>query len=81
MTKVEGGDPVVLPDHYGRWKIEPIYFIMENQLDFQTGNVIKYVMRADYKNGLEDLKKARRYLDMMIAKKEGREDYAGRPKT
>lgn len=75
------GDPVVLPPHYTRYKIEPIYFIMENRLDFETGCVVKYVLRAPFKHadgGLEDLKKARRYLDMMIAKAEGKTDYASR---
>ena len=69
------GDAVVLPDHYARWKIEPILFIRENDLPFWMGNVIKYVIRAEHKNGLEDLKKARRYLDMEIARMEGREDW------
>lgn len=34
------------------------------------GNVIKYIMRADEKNGLEDLKKARVYLNWEIESKE-----------
>ena len=34
------------------------------------GNVIKYIMRADEKNGLEDLKKARVYLNWEIKSKE-----------
>ena len=64
-------DNVRLPKHYARWKIEPIHFIEENGLPFWMGNIIKYVMRHDAKNGLEDLKKARRYLDMKIAQMEG----------
>lgn len=75
MQKIEG-DLVTLPVHYTRYKIEPIYFIRENNLPFWMGNVIKYVTRADAKDGLQDLKKARRYLDMEISKQEGREDYA-----
>ena len=31
-----------------------------------SGNVIKYICRWKHKNGIEDLKKARTYLDMMI---------------
>lgn len=62
---------VVSPAHYDRFNIEPITFIMENDLDFATGNVIKYVMRAPYKNGVEDLKKAQRYLTFLINKAEG----------
>ena len=33
---------------------------------FLTGNVIKYVMRANAKGGIEDLKKAQHYLDELI---------------
>lgn len=68
-------DNVTLPGHYGRFKIEPIRFAAENGLDFFQSNVVKYVCRHDAKNGIEDLKKARRYLDMYIAFKEGREDW------
>lgn len=66
------GDPVVLPHHYARFKIEPVTFIMENKIAFAPGNVIKYVCRHDAKNGLEDLRKARRYLDLMIRQLEGK---------
>lgn len=62
----------VSPDHYSRWKIEPITFIMENDLPFAVGNVVKYVLRAPYKNGLEDLRKAERYIQFLINEAEGR---------
>lgn len=70
-----GYDAVTTPNHYTRFKVEPITFIMENGLPFWAGSVIKYVLRYDAKNGLEDLKKARRYLDMQIAKMEGKPDW------
>lgn len=70
------GSKVVRPNHYARFKIEPIYFIIENGLSFDQGNIIKYVCRYDAKNGVEDLKKARRYLDMMIRRIEGDATYA-----
>lgn len=54
------------PRHYSRWAIEPWDFIAKNNLDFMRGNVIKYLMRHDMKNGLEDLLKARVYLDRII---------------
>lgn len=75
LEKALAHDPVAKPDHYRRFKFEPIRFIMENNLPFWMGNVVKYVLRAQHKNGLEDLKKARRYLDMQIAKMEGNEDF------
>ncbi|MDF8368291.1 DUF3310 domain-containing protein [Weissella paramesenteroides] len=41
---------------------------------WKAANVIKYVARADKKNGLEDLKKCREYVDMLIADKETAND-------
>lgn len=52
--------------HYTQWKIQPITFISANKLNFCQGNVIKYVMRYNQKNGIEDLKKAKVYIDYMI---------------
>jgi len=72
----KSGDAVVLPHHYNRFKLEPIRFICENNLNFFQGNIIKYVLRHDAKNGLEDLKKARRYLDMFIRFVEGDEKWS-----
>ena len=78
----QGGDMVNLPAHYARFKIEPIHFIGENGLDWFQGNIVKYTLRHDAKNGLEDLKKARRYVDMYIAFKAGDPDWwrVGKPK-
>jgi hypothetical protein len=53
-------------DHYRNMPIQPIDFIMANGLGFCEGNVVKYVARYPFKNGLEDLRKARHYLDMLI---------------
>lgn len=58
------------PSHYSRWQIEPLDFISANNLDFLRGNIIKYIMRYDAKGGLEDLKKARVYLEKLIEKVE-----------
>ncbi|GAB2639523.1 DUF3310 domain-containing protein [Vibrio panuliri] len=48
--------------------IEPLDFIEANELGFAQGNVIKYVCRYPYKNGLADLVKARDYIDYLIKK-------------
>ena len=53
--------------HYQKYKIRPVEFIMKNNIPYVEGNVIKYVMRFRDKNGLEDLLKARQYLDILIA--------------
>ncbi|MCD7983742.1 MAG: DUF3310 domain-containing protein [Desulfovibrio sp.] len=58
------------PAHYARWKIQPLDFIAANNIDFLRGNIIKYILRYDAKNGLEDLEKARVYLEKLVAKVE-----------
>ena len=52
-------------DHY-KLPIQPIDFIVKNEIPFREGNVIKYVVRHKNKNGVEDLKKAQHYLQMII---------------
>ena len=69
-------NPVDRPSHYARFEIEPIEFIMRNKLEFWQGNVVKYTLRYDAKDGVQDLKKARRYLDMQIMKLEGNPEFA-----
>jgi len=59
--------------HYEQFKIQPVVFIAENNLDFLTGNIIKYVLRHGKKDGLKDLEKAKHYLDMLIQKVSGQE--------
>lgn len=54
--------------HYTQCKIQPAVFIAANDLGYFEGNVIKYVCRYKLKNGAEDLRKARHYLDMLIEK-------------
>jgi hypothetical protein len=44
-----------------------IRFCMDNHLSFAQGNVVKYVTRYQQKNGIEDLRKARQYLDRLIS--------------
>lgn len=64
-------DMVDHPPHYNQGKIEVADFIEDQGLDFFAGNVVKYVIRAPHKNNaLEDLKKARWYLDRLITQRE-----------
>jgi len=59
------------PSHYNTGKIEVIDAIDDWKLDFNAGNVVKYVARHQHKaNPLEDLKKARWYLDRLIERTE-----------
>ena len=59
------------PEHYARWAIEPITFIMRNNIPYAEGNVIKYIMRHDVKDGVKDIDKAIRYLEMIKEKHYG----------
>ena len=55
------------PKHYTVKGIEPIEYIESHDFNFNLGNVIKYVSRADYKGSeIEDLKKAKWYLGKEI---------------
>lgn len=57
-------------DHYSKMKIQPIDFITANGIGYIEGNIIKYVCRYKSKNGVEDLKKAQHYLQMLIEQEE-----------
>ena len=66
-------DPVNHPPHYKTGGIETIDFIEAKGLGYHLGNVVKYISRAGIKGtnqGLEDLRKARWYLDRAIEKNE-----------
>lgn len=52
--------------HYKDFVIQPIEFIMKNNLNFCQGNIIKYICRYKDKNGIEDLKKIKHYVDLLI---------------
>lgn len=53
-------------NHYKQMKIQPVEFIHANAIPFIEGSVIKYVSRWRSKNGIEDLKKAKHFLDLLI---------------
>lgn len=52
--------------HYKDMKIQPVEFIHANSIPYFEGNVIKYVCRHRSKNGLQDLEKAKHYIDLLI---------------
>lgn len=59
-------DLINQPKHYTQGWIEPIDFSISNKLDFCEWNIIKYVTRHKYKNWVEDLKKAKFYIQKLI---------------
>jgi hypothetical protein len=65
----EKKERVVHPNHYNKG-IEMWDYAYSHKLDFFEGNIVKYVTRWKDKNGIEDLKKAKTYLDKLIELKE-----------
>jgi len=59
-------DPVNHPSHYTQGKIECIEVLEQLDLPFHLSSVMKYIWRYRDKNGVEDLRKARWYLDRYI---------------
>ena len=55
------------PSHYDI-KIQPLEYIMSNNLGFIEGNIIKYITRYPKKGGVDDLYKARNNLEILINK-------------
>ena len=53
--------------HYKDMVIQPVEFIHRNRIGYMEGNAIKYLCRWRSKNGIEDLKKAKHYIELLIA--------------
>lgn len=60
--------------HYKDLPIQPVEYILKNNIPFIEGSVIKYVTRWRAKNGVEDLRKARHFLDILITNEENKDD-------
>lgn len=74
---MNNNDNINHPSHYTDGKIEVINFIEDKKLNYHRGNVVKYIARAGKKDPakeLEDLKKARWYLDREIKNMEVEEN-------
>lgn len=52
--------------HYKHMVMEPAEYCAINNIPFIEGNIIKYVCRHSQKNGVEDLKKAMHYIEMLM---------------
>jgi hypothetical protein len=53
-------------DHYQKAALQPWDIFLAWGLDPWTANVVKYILRFPHKNGLEDLQKAKHYVDFLI---------------
>ena len=56
----------VAGSHYKDMAIQPFEYIHRNNIGFAEGSVIKYVSRWRSKGGIDDLKKARHFIDLLI---------------
>jgi hypothetical protein len=53
-------------DHYKNFVIQPVEYIEKNGFSYVEGCIIKYISRWRNKNGIEDLEKAKHYIDILI---------------
>ena len=60
LEQQEGGS------HYKDLPIQPVEYCHRNGLGFCESSVIKYVTRWRSKNGIDDLRKARHFIDLLI---------------
>jgi len=57
---------ITKPKHYNQYKYEPLDVIEDWDLPYHLANVVKYIARYKFKNGLEDLEKANYYLNRYV---------------
>lgn len=65
-STMKANDQQVAGSHYKKQTIQTWDYIAANNIGYFEGNIIKYISRWRDKNGLEDLRKARHYLDKLI---------------
>jgi hypothetical protein len=68
----QGNDPLGVQidgEHYLLRSIQPIEYILANNIGFCEGNAIKYITRHQDKNGAEDIKKAIHFLEFILKDK------------
>jgi len=53
-------------NHYKDLAIQPVEYILKNKIGFAEGCAIKYLTRWKSKGGIQDLEKARHFIDMLI---------------
>ena len=78
LKEVKVSDLVNNPPHYNQAGIECLDAIAAATGDgfehYLQGNILKYLWRYRYKNGIEDLKKAQFYLNRLVKEKEGQDN-------
>lgn len=59
-------DTQVGGDHYKRMKIQPVEFIVANDIPYREANIIKYICRHKFKGGRQDVEKVMHYAAMLL---------------
>lgn len=80
IKNIDAKDIQIGGTHYKDMPFQPIEFIQANKLGFCEGNAIKYICRWRSKNGIEDLKKAIHYLELLIYEEERNYNHATTPR-
>jgi hypothetical protein len=70
LKEKQEADMVNAPPHYKNHPSRIECIQITEHMNFCTGNAIKYLWRSELKNGIEDLKKARWYIDREIKRRE-----------
>ena len=63
-------DHQVAGNHYRKLKIQPIEYILANELGFCEGSIVKYISRWRDKGGVDDLRKVKHFCDFLIENEE-----------
>jgi hypothetical protein len=53
-------------DHYKKCGIQPVEYMIANNLGYCEGAIVKYITRYQDKNGIEDLEKIKHFVDLLI---------------
>ena len=72
LQELKANDVQVAGNHYKSKAVQPWDYIVANNLGYLEGNIVKYVSRWKDKGGVDDLKKARHYLDKLIEVQDGK---------
>jgi hypothetical protein len=70
LEALKANDVKVAGTHYKSKAVQPWDYIVANNLGYLEGNIVKYVSRWKDKGGVDDLRKARHYLDKLIETQE-----------
>lgn len=66
-------------DHYKDKIIQPVEYIYMNGIGYMEGNVIKYITRWKEKGGVNDLRKAKHYIELLIELNEKKQALGDEP--